>query len=62
MSEIIDLVTEHGPQLAVALGYAVGLATVITAITPNKKDDKILAKIVGFLYRFSLLKPKTDGE
>lgn len=60
MSEAFDLLAKHGPQLIQALGYAVALATVITTMTPTKKDDKILGKVVGLLERLSLLAPKED--
>lgn len=62
MSTITNLLAEHGPQLIQGLGYAVALATVITTVTPTKKDDKVLGKIIGFLERLSLLKPKADAE
>lgn len=40
------------------IGSLVTIASVITPLTKTPKDDEILAKVKGFLHRFSILKPK----
>lgn len=40
------------------LGALVTAASFIVPLTKTPKDDEVLAKVKGFLQRFSLLKPK----
>ena len=49
----MDYLIEHFEHLAAGFGTAVALATIITKLTPTKKDDYFLAKLVNI---FSLIK------
>ncbi|MCQ2911839.1 MAG: hypothetical protein MJ244_06570, partial [Clostridia bacterium] len=48
---------QNGEKVLEIIGAIVSLATLITAITPSKKDDSVLAKIRVALSALGLLNP-----
>lgn len=58
LQKIIALVAEHGASVAAGFTAFIAFATIIVGLTKTKRDDAILAKIIGFLNNFSLLNPR----
>lgn len=58
----MEFITSHLDELFAIIGIIVTLATAIVAMTPTKKDDEILGKIVKFLDYFSVVNRKKDAE
>lgn len=57
MNEIISWVQNNWLQIGQIYLQIVGLASVIVAITPTKKDDTILANIISFVGKWFALNP-----
>lgn len=54
---MIEFLKENYDKIFEIIGYIVSACTVITALTPTKKDDEILAKIVKLTDYFSVVNP-----
>lgn len=52
----MEFLTNHWDEILEIIGAALGLASMITALTPTPKDDAVVHKILDF---FSVLKPFT---
>ena len=53
----MNWIIEHFKDVLAIIGAAVSLATLIVALTPPKKDDAVLAKIIKILSIIGLLNP-----
>lgn len=53
---MLELIAEYYDELLAVIGAIVVIASFIVKITPTKKDDAALSKVISFLERFSLLK------
>lgn len=53
----MDYVVENFEHIAAGFGALVALASVVTKLTPTKKDDAFLAKVLEV---FSLVKRKSS--
>ena len=60
MDTILKIIAENGVTLLEIIGAAVLLATLITSLTPTKKDDAVVSKLRKVLEALSLLKPKLE--
>lgn len=56
----MSFVVDHAADLLAVLGAAGVLAGLVARLTPNKKDDAVVAKVQAVLERLAslLLKPK----
>lgn len=62
MLEIITFFKLHYDEILAIIGGIVSIATIITKITPSKRDDEILAKIVNILSKLSIVNTKQDEK
>lgn len=62
MLEIITFFKLHYDEILAIIGGVVSIATIITKITPSKRDDEILAKIVNILSKLSIVNTKQDEK
>tara|TARA_R110000868_G_scaffold106769_3_gene292570 strand:- start:262 stop:435 length:174 start_codon:yes stop_codon:yes gene_type:complete len=54
----MDWILLHAKEIFAAIGAVVSAATFIVGLTPTKKDDLILKRIVAVLNYFSVVNPK----
>ena len=59
---ILDWLIANWEHLAAGFGMLVALCTAIAGLTPTKKDDKFLAKIVKWADVFSIVFTKKDAQ
>lgn len=59
---ILDWLIANWEHLAAGFGMLVALCTAIVGLTPTKKDDKFLAKIVKWADVFSVVFTKKDAQ
>ena len=62
MLEIITFFKLHYDEMLAIIGGIVSIATIITKITPSKRDDEILNKIVNILSKLSIVNTKQDEK
>jgi len=62
MEAIIEWSKANVETILALWGALVALATVVVKLTPTKKDDAILAKIVKFFDNFSVVNPKKPKD
>lgn len=62
MIEILDFFKLHYDEILAIIGGIVSVATIIVKLTPGKRDDEILAKVVNFLSNFSIVNTKKDTK
>ena len=62
MLEIITFLKLHYDEILAIIGGIVSIATIITKITPSKRDDEILAKILNILSKLSIVNTKQDEK
>lgn len=53
---------EHYDEILAIIGGTVSVATIVVKLTPTPKDDAVLARVIHFLSRFSLIKAKTEPK
>ena len=58
LQKIIAFMAEHGPAMTAGFTALIAFATVVVGLTKTKRDDAILAKLIGFLDHFSLINPR----
>ena len=58
MQEVLAYIQEHWDDLFTIIGLAVSMATVITKLTPSKRDDAVVAKIAVMVEKLSVIKRK----
>ena len=59
MQEVLAYIQEHWDDLfTIIIGLAVSMATVITKLTPSKRDDAVVAKIAALVEKLSVIKRK----
>lgn len=56
MNDVYVWVLAHSAELATGLGLVMGLASLITGLTPTPKDDAVVAKVRDFLHRVGVLR------
>lgn len=56
--EIIQTLISYTDEAFVVIGAFITFATVVVGVTPTKKDDEILAKLVKVFEWASLIKTK----
>jgi len=56
---IVQWVKDNWMDLAFAYTSLVTLASIVVKLTPNKKDDEILAKIMAFVGKYIALNKDT---
>ena len=59
---MIDFIKQNWSYICSGLFVLIALASVIVKLTPNTKDDGIVAKIIGVLDHLSIAKTKRDKE
>ena len=59
---ILDWLVANWEHLAAGFGMLVALSTAIAGLTPTKKDDKFLAKVVKWADVFSIVFTKKDAQ
>lgn len=57
MNDIINWIKENYQNICVIITALVTFCSVVVKITPTKKDDEILAKIINVLDYFSIVNP-----
>lgn len=62
MLNVINFIQTHYQDILAIIGAIVSIATIIVKITPTKKDDAVLTKIVNILSKLSLVNTKTDQK
>lgn len=58
MQEVFAYIQAHWDDLFTIIGLAVSMATVITKLTPSKRDDAVVAKIAALIEKLSVIKRK----
>lgn len=56
--EILSWIVNHWVEISEAAGLLLAFATLITGLTPSPKDDAFVAKIRGYLSRWSVVTHK----
>ncbi len=56
MHEIYQWIAAHSSELVMGVGMAMGLASLITGLTPTPKDDAVVAKVRDFLHRVGIMR------
>jgi hypothetical protein len=54
---IIGFFQAHWLDICTIITSTIGIASIIVKLTPNTKDDAILAKIVAFIGKYIALNP-----
>ncbi|WP_294403091.1 hypothetical protein [uncultured Clostridium sp.] len=62
MLTVLNFIAEHYDEMLAIIGGIVSIATIIVKISPSKRDDEILAKIVNVLAKLSLINTKQDAK
>lgn len=57
---MISFIQEHYNDIFTAIGYLVSFASIVVALTPSTRDDKILAKVVKVLDWLSIFNTKVN--
>lgn len=62
MTALIEFVKSNWSYILSSFFGVIALASIIVKITPNKKDDEVLGKILSFLDHISIAKTDRDKE
>ena len=62
MLTVLNFIVEHYDEILAIIGGIVSIATIIVKISPSKRDDEILAKIINILAKLSLINTKQDAK
>lgn len=62
MLTVLNFIVEHYDDILAIIGAIVSIATIIVKISPSKRDDEILAKIINILAKLSLINTKQDAK
>ena len=62
MDNIIRFITGNWSYILSGLFVVVAISSAIVKFTPNKDDDKVLSKILGFLDHLSIAKTSEDKQ
>lgn len=62
MLTVLNFIVEHYDEILAIIGGIVSIATIIVKLSPSKRDDEILAKIINILAKLSLINTKQDAK
>ena len=62
MDSIIRFITSNWSYILSGLFVVVAISSAIVKLTPNKDDDKVLSKVLGFLDHISVAKTAEDKQ
>jgi ABC-type Zn uptake system ZnuABC Zn-binding protein ZnuA len=53
--EIVNWIKDNWVDIANVIAYVIAIASIIVKLTPNTKDDAVLAKIIKFISKYIAL-------